>query len=105
MVRGPLLPAKYMLQICMDDSISFRHKDQFRDAARRLIWWMRPSQALRQPLRLIVQIMDIGSLTDLRLLQQEFTDTELIHFLQHAPPGHFICPISAFLAGCSENRR
>ncbi len=71
----------------MTNSFSFRHKDQFCDAARRLIWWMTPDQALRQSLRLVVQIMDIGSLADMRLLQQEFTDTELIVFLQHAPPG------------------
>jgi len=71
----------------MHDSFTLQNKDRFRDSARRLIWWMKPDEALEQPLRLVVQIMDIGSLSDLRLLQKEFTDTELINILTDAPPG------------------
>lgn len=71
----------------MSYSLTLRHKDRFRDSARRLVWWMKPDEALEQPLRLVTQIMDIGSLPDLRLLQKEFTDTELVNILEHAPPG------------------
>lgn len=71
----------------MHDSFTLQNKDRFRDSARRLIWWMKPDEALEQPLRLVVQIMDIGSLSNLRLLQKEFTDTELINVLTDAPPG------------------
>lgn len=69
----------------MSYSLTFRHKDRFRDSAQRLVWWMKPDEALEQPLRLVTQIMDIGSLPDLRLLQKEFTDTELVNILKHAP--------------------
>ena len=71
----------------MTYSLILRHKNRFRDPARRLIWWMEPDDALEQPLRLVAQIMDIGSLSDLRLLQKEFTDSELVNILKHAPPG------------------
>ena len=76
-----------MLYLRMIDSFTLRHKERFRDSARRLIWWLKPDEALEQPLRLIVQIMDIGSLSDLRLLQREFTDIELINILKYAPSG------------------
>jgi len=68
-------------------SLTLQRKDLFRDLAQRLIWWMKPDEALEQPLRLVTQIMDIGTLSDLRLLQKEFTDAELINILKHAPPG------------------
>lgn len=69
----------------MGYSLVPQHKDRFRDSAERLIWWMKPDAALEHPLRLITQMMDIGLLTDLRLLQDEFTDTELVNILKHAP--------------------
>ena len=71
----------------MGYSLVLQHKDRFRDSAQRLIWWMKPDDALNHPLRLITQMMDIGSLTDLRLLQDEFTDTELVNILKHASSG------------------
>ena len=63
------------------------HKNRFRDPAKRLIWWMSPDEALAQPMRLLAQIMNIGTLDDLRLLQEEFSDKELEDILRHAPPG------------------
>ena len=76
-----------MLYANMVDSFTLLQKDRFRDSARRLVWWLKPDEALEQPLRLVVQIMDIGSFSDLKLLQKEFTDTELINILRNAPPG------------------
>ncbi len=76
-----------MLYSNMVDSFTLLQKDRFRDSARRLVWWLKPDEALEQPLRLVVQIMDIGSFSDLKLLQKEFTDTELINILRNAPPG------------------
>ncbi len=76
-----------MLYSRMVDSFTLQHKDRFRDPARRLVWWLKPEEALEQPLRLVAQMMEIGSLSDIRLLQKEFTDTELINILRNAPPG------------------
>jgi len=76
-----------MLYSNMVDSFTLLQRDRFRDSARRLVWWLKPDEALEQPLRLVVQIMDIGSFSDLKLLQKEFTDTELINILRNAPPG------------------
>ena len=70
-----------MLYLNMIDSFMLQHKDRFRDSARRLVWWMKPEEALEQPLRLVAQIMEIGSLSDIRLLQKEFTDNELVNIL------------------------
>ncbi len=67
--------------------LTLRHKNRFRDSARRLVWWMTSDEALKQPLRLVTQIMDIGTLSDLRLLQEEFTDKELGDILCHASSG------------------
>jgi len=71
----------------MEYSLTLTHKDLFRDSARRLIWWMSPEESLNNPLRLVTQMMDIGTLHDLRLLQKEFTDGELIKILHNASPG------------------
>ncbi len=71
----------------MPFSLNLRHKNRFLDSARRLVWWMTPDEALKQPIRLVTQIMDIGTLSDLRLLQEEFTDKELENILRHASSG------------------
>jgi len=80
-------PWENMLYSHMANFFTLRHKDRFRDSAKRLVWWLKPEEALEQPLRLVAQIMEIGSLADIRLLQKEFTDTELINILRNAPPG------------------
>jgi hypothetical protein len=71
----------------MGYSFILRHKERFLEPAQRLIWWMKPEEALEHPLRLVTQIMDIGTLSDLRLLQDEFTEVELVSILKDAPPG------------------
>jgi len=71
----------------MDFTLTLRHKNRFREPARRLVWWMTPDEALSLPLRLVTQIMDTGTMADLRLLQEEFTDTELRDIFRHASPG------------------
>lgn len=48
---------------------------------------MPPEEALEHPLRLVTQIMDIGTLPDMRLLQEEFSNKELKDILRHASPG------------------
>lgn len=61
----------------MKNSITLKHIDLFREPARRLVWWMTPQEALDNPLRLILQIMNLGTLPDLRLLQNELGENEL----------------------------
>lgn len=68
-------------------SLTLKQKDRFRDSAHRLVWWMNPDESLKNPLRLVTQMMNIGTLQDFKLLQDEFTDAELIEILQHASPG------------------
>jgi len=71
----------------MSYTVTLKNKELFRESARRLVWWMEPDEALEQPLRLVTQLMEIGTLSDLRLLQSEFSDAELVDILRHAPPG------------------
>ncbi|MFP7755702.1 hypothetical protein ACLG6S_13825 [Thermodesulfobacteriota bacterium B35] len=71
----------------MEHPVVLPHADRFLEPARRLVWWMTPEEALANPLRLVLQIMELGTLSELRLLQDEFSDNELKKILQSAPAG------------------
>jgi len=71
----------------MENTVTLRHAKRFLEPAHRLVWWMTPQEALGNPLRLVLQNMDLGTLPDLRLLQDEFSDNELRNMLANAPAG------------------
>ncbi len=55
----------------------------------RYIWWKDPSHSLLNPERLIAQVMDLGSLDDVRSLESVFSGEILRNVLQNAEPGWF----------------
>jgi hypothetical protein len=57
--------------------------------ARRLMWWMRPSDALGHPARLIAQAMAIGTTEDAELAEHVFGEEAMRKVLATAPPGVF----------------
>ncbi len=71
----------------MKHPVILSHPDRFLEPARRLVWWMTPEEALADPLRLVLQIMELGTLADLRLLQNEFSDNQLKNILRNGPAG------------------
>lgn len=63
--------------------------DALEGAARRLIWWKTPEEALRDRARLLAQIMTYGDLEDVRAMLAATTEDELREVLRHAPAGVF----------------
>ena len=57
--------------------------------ARRLMWWMKPSDALGHPARLIAQAMAIGTTEDAELAEHVFGEEAMRIVLATAPPGVF----------------
>ncbi len=57
--------------------------------AQRLIWWQTPEESLRQPVRLVLQAMAIGSWVDATLITDLYGDDRLRDALALAPPGVF----------------
>jgi hypothetical protein len=74
-LRGPLTAVQGAMEVFM------------RAMARRYIWWQSPDEALRNPNRLIVQVMDIGTFEDAQELQEIFGNEPLRVALRSAGPG------------------
>jgi hypothetical protein len=58
-----------------------------RDLAARYIWWKTPDEALRQPQRIAVQVMDIGDYEDVQRLANGLGDAYLRRVISKAEPG------------------
>ncbi len=57
--------------------------------ARRYIWWQSPEESLEDPRRVIAQVMDIGTLEDIRSLVDAVGRNTLIGVMSQARPGWF----------------
>lgn len=57
--------------------------------AARYIWWQTPTEAMRQPARVIAQVMDLGTLEDADQLEAVVGPTAMIDVLHHAQAGWF----------------
>ncbi len=60
-----------------------------RDFAARYIWWKTADEARHYPERIMAQVMNLGTIEDLRRLFTSFTTQELRHVLKRAEPGWF----------------
>lgn len=58
-------------------------------SASRYIWWEPPEQAVRRPLRVIAQVMDIGDFEDACQLLAEVGRLAFREALRQAEPGWF----------------
>lgn len=57
--------------------------------ARRYLWWKAPDEAIRQPLRVIAQVMDIGDYSDVQQLAHRLGDSAFEAALAQAEAGQF----------------
>lgn len=57
--------------------------------AAKYIWWKTPEEALRQPDRVVAQVMELGDYTDVQTLAEQLGDIYLKTVLLHAPTGVF----------------
>jgi hypothetical protein len=57
--------------------------------ARKYIWWQPPERTLRDRHRLIAQVMDIGTHSDVEALRAALGDEEFKHALRQARAGEF----------------
>ncbi len=60
-----------------------------RRMARRYIWWQSPEASMRDPRRVIAQIMDVGTLEDIQRLTAAIGKRRMVEVLDHARPGWF----------------
>lgn len=59
------------------------------DMAEKYIWWKTPGEAMRQPQRVIAQVMTIGDFDDMRQLVELLGEDTLQDALAHAEAGQF----------------
>lgn len=57
--------------------------------ARKYLWWKTPEQAVRQPLRVVAQVMDLGDYADVQQLINEVGEDPFKQAIAHADAGHF----------------
>lgn len=63
--------------------------EQLKPYAKKYIWWKTPVEAIRQPERVISQVMDIGDYEDTLSLRKLIGDDVLRGVLSHAEAGWF----------------
>lgn len=66
-----------------------QRREILRRMARRYIWWQPPDESVREPRRVAAQVMDLGTLEDIRMLAGTVGKHEMIEVLRHARPGWF----------------
>jgi hypothetical protein len=64
-----------------------RHENYLRDLARRYNWWQTPDVALRFPVRLIAQVMNLGTFEDINRLSRTLGDDFLRRVLENVEAG------------------
>jgi len=57
--------------------------------ARRYIWWKPADEAMREPRRVIAQVMNLGDWDDASAMRQRLGDAALRDALTHAEAGQF----------------
>ena len=57
--------------------------------AAKYIWWKPAIEAIRTPLRVVAQVMNIGTFQDMQGLAEHVGDDYLREVLQNAEPGQF----------------
>ena len=60
-----------------------------RKLARRYIWWSRGDESLRDPWRVVAQVMDMGTLEDVQRLASAVGEGTMAEVLGRARPGWF----------------
>lgn len=65
----------------------FPHTPEFLRAARRIVWFKEPEQALRRPIELMAYAMKHSTDEDMRLLLNHIGEQGLREAIDNAPPG------------------
>ena len=60
-----------------------------RALARKYLWWLDPDEAVRQPDRLVAQVMNMGTFEDARTVEGQLGEAFLRGVLERAAPGWF----------------
>ena len=58
-------------------------------AARRVVWFEEPEQALANPVRFVAYAMTRGTHREMSVIRRHLSDDDLREALQQAPPGVF----------------
>ena len=64
-------------------------RETLKQFAAKYVWWKTPNEALRQPERVVAQVMNIGDYDDVQLLSVRFGDDYLHEVLTRAEIGQF----------------
>ena len=57
--------------------------------AAKYIWWQVPEEAAARPLRVMAQVMDLGTYEDVRKLEKSAGEQTLAEVVRQAEPGWF----------------
>lgn len=66
-----------------------REIQMLRETAARYIWWEPPAQALKRPLRVLAQVMNIGDFEEVRSLLDGMGKESFKEAIAKAEPGWF----------------
>lgn len=64
-------------------------QDILKRLAAKYIWWKSPDEAVRQPERVVAQVMNIGDYDDVQMLADQAGDDYLREVLAHAEIGQY----------------
>ncbi len=65
------------------------HPDELVAVAKRVVWFESPEESLRQPKRFLAYLMTYGTLEEILIAKNYFSDDDFRIALRDAPPGIF----------------
>lgn len=66
-----------------------RHPDELIGVAKRVVWFESPEESLREPKRFLAYLMTNGTLEEILIAKNYFSDDDFRSALHDAPPGIF----------------
>ena len=70
-------------------AVSVAATEDLERVTRRIIWFEEPVQALADPMRFLAYALTYGTIDDLRVVREHFSDDDLRRALKEGPPGIF----------------
>ncbi len=70
-------------------TISLPNTTPLLEVAKRVVWFKKPEDTLKNPYHFLAYLMTFGTVEDVKVVRQYLTDADFVEALKNAPPGIF----------------
>lgn len=67
--------------------ISLKMTDELEMVAKKVVWFLPPEEAIKEPINFIAHVLTYGTHEDVKVLKKQINNDQLKFALDNAPPG------------------